>query len=354
MRRLVFALVAVVLPVFVTLVAVEAVLRLLDYPPDAFSPWIADEATAFRFAPGISERMVRTEFDVAIETNENGFRDDPLTEKRAGRTLLLGDSFTVGYGVRRGQIFADLVEERLGSEVVNAGVGGWELVHQLHFFRDRGRLLDADRVVYALYLGNDVSRNGEWEERDDNRLVSRTRSFPLRLSHAAKLPMLLRNARYRLRQRQAEAGSEWVPFADYLAICRTPLEEQGRRAYAETERYLTALVREVSAAGLPLSVVLFPFRTVVEADAEARLAASQPDFARNYDLRQPARRVTAMLEHIEDDRSFSKDLRYADATPALLEAAKAGRILYFKADGHFTEAGHEVLSEVLSGLLQRP
>ena len=41
------------------------------------------------------------EYDVEFATNRLGLRNDEVGPKRGFRVLLLGDSFTCGYGVRR-------------------------------------------------------------------------------------------------------------------------------------------------------------------------------------------------------------------------------------------------------------
>jgi len=346
MRRIVFALAAVVVALAATLGAVELTLRLFNYPPPAFSPWIADRSTGFRFAPNVHERMVRPEYDVLVETNAEGFRDDPVEKKSGFRILLLGDSFASGYGVERGQLFADIVEKRLGVEVVNAGVGGWEIVQQVHFFAERGGSLEPDLVVYALYLANDLTRNGEWIEGKNNSLRSRVRHYPVRVTHGFKLVQLFHSAVYHLRARGAQARGEWRPFPDYLEVCRRRLNATGRRDYSEVRELLGRLRSEVRDAGARLFVVTFPFRTAVEDDARERLAATIPDFSATYDLHRPVREVARILQDLHID--------HMDVGGALRRSYRStGKPLYFRVDGHLNVLGHRVFADALAPALEK-
>ena len=138
----------------------EAALRVADYPRADWSPWIRTAVTGTAYAPHLSQRWTTSEFDISYGTNAEGMRDDEIGPKRGYRVLLLGDSFAAGYGVEREQQFADLLERELGVEVVNAATGGWELEHQYYYVRERARALQPDLILYAMFLGNDILRNG--------------------------------------------------------------------------------------------------------------------------------------------------------------------------------------------------
>jgi len=111
--------------------------------------------------------LTRPEFRVRVRTNAAGFRGGPLPgAKPAGvyRIVVLGDSFTFGFGVRERQAWparlAALLNARTGGasrvEVVNLGVPGtgprdylWHLAHT-------GLALQPDLVVIG-FFANDVN-----------------------------------------------------------------------------------------------------------------------------------------------------------------------------------------------------
>lgn len=339
-RRILFHLVSVAVAAVFALVLAEGVLQLVDFPPRDFSPWVRDDHTAFAYARNLHTRMARPpEYDVVFETNALGLRDDEIGPKKGPRVLLLGDSFTSGYGVPRGEIFADLLENRLGVEVVNAGVGGYEIVHQVHFLRENGRRLAPDLVVYMLYLGNDLSRNEEWLEEDGNVLRARDREFPVRLPYQSKLWLLANASRYGLRADAARRRGEWEPFDDYLALCARELGPAAAASYERSEHLLLELAEEVDRIGAELVVFMFSYRTTVEPDVRARFreARGGASFDAQYDLDLPAARIGRFLA--------AHRIEYHDLDPALAQAARDGKgPLYFAIDGHFTAAGHLVVA----------
>lgn len=340
-RAAVFAGVATLLVTVLTLGAVEVLLRAIDYPPAAFSPWIRSGKFGFRLAPGIRVRMRGPEYDVEVATNSLGMRDDEPRPQAHPRVLLLGDSFAMGYGVDRGRIFADRLEADLGVDVVNAGTGGYEIVQQPRVLAEYGPGLKPDLVLYALYLGNDLAQNDEWEVLADGTLRSRVRQYPVRRPGEIKLARLARDFLYGVRQRRSGTEGEWLPFSGYLDLCETPLGPGALADYDEAETQLVALAAEAQRIGVPLLVVELPYRSMVEPEARAALAKKVPGLAEKYDLTQPAREIGARMDR--------HGIAHADSTPFLVEEfGREGHPLFFPIDGHLTETGHEAVARFLA------
>ncbi len=101
---------------------------------------------------------------VTIVTNNEGFRDDDFVRERlpgSRRVAMFGDSFTLGEGVRRGDIFPDRVERLLSAagrqaEVLNFGVNGYDAVYTLALMEQMVPAFRPDLVVFNFFL-NDVS-----------------------------------------------------------------------------------------------------------------------------------------------------------------------------------------------------
>jgi lysophospholipase L1-like esterase len=91
--------------------------------------------------------------DVAI--NSKGLRDREIPYERTPgtlRILMLGDSFTEGWGVALPDTFAKRLEQLYAArgvkaEVINAGVGNYNTVMEVNYFLDEGRTYDPDIVV---------------------------------------------------------------------------------------------------------------------------------------------------------------------------------------------------------------
>jgi hypothetical protein len=324
----------------------EIALQILDIPSGGFSPWVRNELTAYRYAPHLDTRLRRLpEYDVSFQTNADGLRDDPLGPAGRPRVLLLGDSFTSGYGVERGESFADLAERELGVDVVNAGVGGWELVHQAHYAREAIDRYDPTLVVYALYLGNDLALNGEWEVVGGS-LRSLTKTFPLRPPVDLKLRALIRQARYGLRERNAREAGEWTPFPEYLGLTFKQLDEVGKARWELARKWMGALDDAVAAAGRDLFVVTFPYRTAVEPAAGRDFFGQSPDLVDTVDFKLAESRAHSMLVELGVD--------FAPLGPALRSVAERvdNPLMYFPIDGHWNRRGHEVVAETLVPLVR--
>ena len=336
-RKALFGVVAATLVTGLSLGAAELLLRAVDYPPAAFSPWIRSDTFGFRLAPGISVRMRGPEYDVEIATNSLGMRDDEPGPKTGPRVLLLGDSFAMGYGVERGQIFADLLEQQLHADVVNAGTGGYEIVQQVRMLAEYAPRLRPDLVVYALYLGNDLAQNDEWEVRGDGTLHNRVREYPVRRPREVKLVRLVRDLLYGMRKSHGEREGEWLPLDGYLGLCERSLGQEALEDYDEADALLGRLSDQSRQLGLPLLVLMLPYRSMVEPAALVGLERKIPDLEARYDLSRPAREIGA--------RMTARGIEHADVTAFLVEEQRrSGQALFFPIDGHLTAAGHDAVA----------
>ena len=129
-----------------------------DYTRDK----MADEHLVFRHKPSWETRYG----DVLVTYNERGLRDRPILPKAEGeyRILALGDSVTFGWGVPQNQIFAFRLEQLLQGRlqrpvrVINSGVGGYNTVQELTYFKQEGVTFQPDLVMLT-YVQNDIEEN---------------------------------------------------------------------------------------------------------------------------------------------------------------------------------------------------
>lgn len=168
-------------------------LALLELVLAKLAPQIKGYGTAFRspvrapltssaYLPtttprGMSFRHKTPEFEVVYHFNRFGYRgENPRQiQKPEGvkRILLLGDSFTLGWGNPLERTFAqriaDYVEPR-GYRVINAGFrGGYTPDAYYAYLRREGLELEPDVAVVFLFSGNDVTemRDNVWESLDE-------------------------------------------------------------------------------------------------------------------------------------------------------------------------------------------
>ena len=96
-----------------------------------------------------------------VKINSKGLRDSEYDyEKPSGvkRILVLGDSFTWGYGVEKDEIFTERLEKMLGKgfEVINAGVSGYGTDQELLYLEKEGLKYNPD-VILVAFASNDFT-----------------------------------------------------------------------------------------------------------------------------------------------------------------------------------------------------
>ena len=119
--------------------------------------YLYDKTLGWRNIPDWSA----TTYGHKLTINSLGMRDREYDrEKPAGskRILVLGGSFTWGYGVADGENYTDVLEALLDREnrddyqVLNTGVSGWGTDQEFLFLKNEGFDFEPDLVVAAFHL----------------------------------------------------------------------------------------------------------------------------------------------------------------------------------------------------------
>ncbi|WP_428662557.1 SGNH/GDSL hydrolase family protein [Runella sp.] len=127
----------------------------------------------------------------SISTNFLGLRDDSASCIDPD-IIVLGDSFTAGWGVGQEELFTVLLEKQLGRKVLNAGISSFGTVRENLLLRHLPR--DSCRLVIIQYCANDFEENKAWSDS----------ASAFRSSMNAQM--------YSNRQIQNKAGRMYVPF----------------------------------------------------------------------------------------------------------------------------------------------
>lgn len=173
-RGVLVPVVIVVVSLAVTLIALEVAVRILS-PQAQFTcsvnTW--DRVVGTRQVPGAKGFVIVPEYAVDLVINSKGLRDREFAYPKpqgVKRILVLGDSFTCGYGVQAEDTYAKVLERMLNAdssragtwEVINAGVGSTGTANQLAFFETEGYRYSPDLVILGFfqndYTDNVVSR----------------------------------------------------------------------------------------------------------------------------------------------------------------------------------------------------
>jgi lysophospholipase L1-like esterase len=100
---------------------------------------------------------------VDVKINSKGLREREIAYERTASTLrilMLGDSFTEGWGVTFDETFSKRIERLyaargISAEVINAGVGNYNTVMEVNYFLEEGHNYRPD-VVVLNYVPNDA------------------------------------------------------------------------------------------------------------------------------------------------------------------------------------------------------
>ena len=122
--------------------------------------WVdIDPVTGVWHAPNSEYHHVSACFDVKYQANRHGARDkqrELRSPPEKKRVVVLGDSFTEGYGVRDDQRMSDILEERTGLPHLNFGTSGnFGPTQYLLRYQSLASKFEHDMVLVGLLPAND-------------------------------------------------------------------------------------------------------------------------------------------------------------------------------------------------------
>jgi hypothetical protein len=309
-----------------------------------------------------------------VVINAEGQRDRPRRRERTPgvtRVLVLGDSFVEGLQVDLAETFAARLEERLGVEMLNAGVSGDSTDNELRAFTTGGIGYRPDAVLLVLYVGNDVLENGArlylrdsrglpakpWLRSTDAsgrlaaclavhrgaaRLIETVPSALWQRSRVIRFGAVLGlNRTLELACAGAADPARLPGIPELLGVYQPPATPAWNEAWTATERALSDLARAVREARMAFGVALAPagFEYDPSLRLHERIYPATRDVAWRYDY--PYERLGAFLDR--------EAIRWVTLRPALERHYRGtGRSGCYVWDGHWTPEGHAVVAEALA------
>jgi lysophospholipase L1-like esterase len=375
--------------VCVCLLLVEAALRLSGY--SHFNPSIADPQLGYALRPNASGWW-RKEGAVFVTINSAGMRDrEHVTEKPADtfRIAVLGDSFAEAFQVPAEKAFWSVLEQKANEcasdqavsyagkrvEVLNFGVSGFSTARELIQLREHVWQYEPDLVLLLITTRNDIRDNSLPLSRygsaplpyfvyRDGQLVSnnsflnaRNQSFSFRFQQSwagqglnwlrthSRLLGLVDAAREGYDQR-TEATTNEIPGSEAGLddeVFREPRDAAWDDAWKVTEALIVQMRDEVTARGAQFLVVTGSTGIQVSPDAAIRDAYMKRLGVDS--LFYPEERIKALGEREHFD--------ILNLAPLLLDYAVRNGVFLHGSDqlknrGHWNEAGHRVVGEILA------
>src|SRR5689334_10107820 len=161
----------IVMGALLACVGLEIVLRVSDAVPEVGSPQFSfhqnDPYLGWIGKPNVRLRYHRPEFDTPVRHDAEGWRlpDPPRPTDAAQRILVLGDSFTWGWGVSQGEVFTDRLQAALPPTiaVVNRGIIGFGTAQEYLLLERELAAQRYDSVVLMFFL-NDLADNTDGKD----------------------------------------------------------------------------------------------------------------------------------------------------------------------------------------------
>ncbi len=154
----------------VGLTLVEVALRVVGYEkfkveipnPERAIFWHYDSLLGWKHLPNHEDRFIMSDFDIHVKINDKGLRDKSYSyqrQKGVFRILVLGDSFTWGFGVEKEQIFTERIEKSQDNlEVINMGVSGYSTDQEYLLLKEEG-LKYQPQLILLMFFDNDIYEN---------------------------------------------------------------------------------------------------------------------------------------------------------------------------------------------------
>ncbi|MFK7773764.1 MAG: hypothetical protein AB8F94_16555 [Saprospiraceae bacterium] len=136
------------------------------YDPDLF----------YTLQPGNSVNS-NLEYSNHYQVNSQGIRDDE-TSLYFPEIIMLGDSHTMGWGVEQEETFANLLEKRMATKILNTGIVSYGTSREYLMFQKLKT--DSCQTIVWQYCSNDMRENKSFLENGNELKISSEREYQFR------------------------------------------------------------------------------------------------------------------------------------------------------------------------------
>jgi lysophospholipase L1-like esterase len=326
---------------------------------DNFTSWgdffQYDEMLGWADKPNIEGVHVQKEWSTQIRINSKGLRDQEYEYKKPDgikRVVVLGDSFTWGYGVEEYERFTEVLEDTLleNWQVINLGNPAYGNDQELLIFENEGVKYNPDLVVVAFYM-NDIMDNlaiGDHDMprplfvlNDDNKLILTNVPLPRKgednddnvkenvtLFLSFRRFMSHHSHAYSFISDRIVSSPDLLNFFKKIGIADKRTTSRGKYGFNHYNWNLTkAILKEIDAVAktnnAKTMIVIIPTREQVYKNRDLEINGALIDFGKE------------------------SNIPVLDLLPEFREHAKNSEQLYFKIDRHWNANGHKLAAELI-------
>ena len=308
-------------------------------------------------------------FSTTFRTNTRGLRDKEYTLTKTdgvSRIVIIGDSFTWGWGVNDDEIYTERLEAMLSNtETINLGVTAYSLSQEISYFQREGLRYNPDILMVGFYLDdiirgpgrNVINKSVQQSKTSTQREVQKNR-LRVKLYENMKKYVLHKSALYQfivdrigtkrtLVNALANIGViNLTEFEDLDTNLKPALKNYPakiNKCWEVTQSELLQLKQITHNKGIKLIIVIIPSpHSIVEKRFEDAISHSIYH-KRDFDLDKPYSLLT--------DFASSNNIDLVNPIEVYRQAHKEGILLYLKKDVHINATGHEVLARVIADYL---
>jgi len=310
------------------------------------------------------------EFSVNVSINSQGLRNAELQPKQEDtyRILVIGDSFTFGYGVENNETYPYLLQQKLDEasnkkiEVINAGyASGYGTETFYAYLKKEGLKLEPDMILIGFLPGNDFTdiTVEQWEEVDEKGLpVSVTGGDWIDESG---------------RRRQVNPGANFIEnpvlyrthlffntnshvyaffkerLKGFVIKQSPPTELFSRKEYTQREemlynkstKILKGIINLANEKDVSVAMVMIPIKVEVYEDQFVK-------GLQFYDL-NPDEFEINKIQTLLTTFGENNNMQVIDLRPSFVEyVQQSNSKVYFDHDMHWTPLGHEIASNTIA------
>ncbi|HLN87697.1 MAG TPA: GDSL-type esterase/lipase family protein [Candidatus Limnocylindrales bacterium] len=294
--------------------------------------FIADSELLFKIRPNYDAVVDHPDYHVRVKTHLNldgiGFRGG--NSGGPAWAAAVGDSFTFGVGVEQEDTWVYLLSKALSREIINLGIPAQGPAQYTRVLKHYALPIRPKVVFYGFYFNDLDAANRFYRMKRTVIPVNRY------LRQYSVLYNLIGDSRAAVAQEPAPSPS------DGAELIRRTLERQNgnfEHRWQLTVKELDAALRASQEAQIELVMLYLPSRWEVYWESIK---------ARN---RLPGSLDIDRLRRTVVEYCGARKIVCFDLTPALKQAARQGKELYFPIDGHWNKEGNRLVAEALKNYL---
>lgn len=308
------------------------------------------------YRPNCSVSSNSAEWDISVKINSEGLRDNEIQPKNKFdyRILMLGDSFTIGWGIDQGKTFSDLLEQKynqdqLKVDVINGGTTSYSPILEYLFLKEKGLKYNPDLIILNFDLSdfqNDYyyqklvryDASGKIigvspEEANFLKLVY----LNVKLIKFLESPFLVLDSKF---PSKTILGEKYFYNLDYdrYALTRETISKEAEKKYTETSlKYLKLIQQLALEKNSTLVLVAYPYGHQVSGKEWAK-------GRHNYGF-EPGKVYSSRPEEILAKFAAENNITFISLYPEFKASDKFP--LYYPYDGHLTPEGHQLFADSL-------